>query len=430
MPDLITIPLSGTLGTDKGADSNGVLVGRLTGVAAAKFLLRNLALTDGVCITNDGGVYVNESTPFNNATADDVEIMLTAVNDANYFGHQTKKPTALRLVIGVQGVADAAPAVIAWEYSQGAGTWGTLAGVVDGTTAFTAVVSTTAVAVTFTTPNDHALDTVDGVSAYWIRARHASGNAHTTPAELDLGYIVVAQASGTFVDDTTDFNDAGANDCALLPTYATIGDGGFISHATEKFSAVLLTTGTAGVMTATLVWKYWNGASYATLTVVDDSASFTATAGALLVHFTPPSDWTANTAGNGPNGNAGYFIAYEISAFTSLTTVPLLTSGLVYPLTTGASGVAIFTPDARSTIVIVQVTFNAMTKSGTTADSKFILFNLTQGTSEVVTWTKAVPFIEIATSIVFRQGDRLMLQQVAEDGTTENANAFMLLKAA
>jgi hypothetical protein len=430
MPDLITIPLPGTLGTDKGADANGVLVGKLTGVAAGKFLLRNLALTDGVCITNDGGVYVNESTPFNNATLDDVEIMLTAINDANYFGHQSKKPTALRLVMGVQGVADATPAVVAWEYSKGAGVWGTLTGVTDGTTAFTSAVSTTAVAVTFTAPIDMALDTVDGVSAYWIRARHASGNAHATPAELDLGYIVVAQADGTFVDDTTDFNDAGANDCALLPAYATIGDGGFISHATEKFSAVLLTTGTAGVMTATLTWKYWNGASWATLTVVDDSVAFTAVAGALLVHFTPPSDWAANTAGNGPNGNAGYFIAYEISAFTSMATQPLLTSGLVYPLTTGAKGLGIFTPDARSTIVIVQVSFNAMTKSGATADSKFVLFNLTQGTSEVLTWTKATGFVELATSIVFRQGDRLMLQQVQEDSSVEFAGAFMTLKAA
>jgi len=431
MGELLTIPLPGTLGTNKGAASDGVLVGKLTQAQATKFFLRQLAQTDGYCITDDGGTFKNESTEFNNATADDVEIMLTAVDDANYFGHATKKPTRLDLVIGVQGVAGASAAVVAWEYSKGAGVWGTLAGVTDGTTAFTAGTGT--VSVTFTAPTDMAADTVDGVNAFWIRARHASGDAHATPAELDRGYVVVAFAESKLTDDTTDFNDAGTGDVDLLPAYTVVGDGGFIVF-TEKFTKLLLTTSQARTGTLTVTWKYWNGTSWATITTVaDDSAGFATTAGALLVHFAPPSDWVANTAANAPDATtAGYWVSYEVTAFTSYTQQPLLTSGRVFPLTTGAAGIKLLTADARTNISITEVTLSAMTVSGSTADSKFMVFNLTRGTYALVTWTKATGFLTVALAspLVFFQSDELAIMQVQEDGSTEYADGFMALKAA
>ena len=150
-----------------------------------------------------------------------------------------------------------------------------------------------------------------------------------------------------------------------------------------------MTTSTAGVGTYTIVPKYWNGSAWTAFTVSeDDTAGWTTTAGTLYVHFQPPSDWVPTTAANGPNGLVGYAVKMDLTAYTSMSTQPLATQGWVLPIKTGASGL-----DAPVNAGTVKIDLNAGTKSGTNADSKFLLINATKGTFVAFTWTKAVASI-------------------------------------
>jgi hypothetical protein len=152
-------------------------------------------------------------------------------------------------------------------------------------------------------------------------------------------------------------------------------------------------------------------------TVDDDSAGYSATAGTHYVHFVPPTDWVANTAENGPNGQEGYFVACALTALTDVTQQPLATQGWVLPLSVG-SGV---NSPIDGTIGLVDMT--AGTKSGTNADSTFLLVNITKGTCVPFTWTKATAFDSAEVSLVVNRLDQIGLVQITEDGTTELAAA-------
>ena len=88
---------------------------------------------------------------------------------------------------------------------------------------------------------------------------------------------------------------------------------------------------------------------------------------------------------------------------------------------TGANGV-------RSPITgnLLGVEMNALTVSGSTADSKFLLVNVTTGAFRAFTWTKTEvsDTATFGTNLPVTLGDKLALVQWQEDGTTELADAF------
>src|SRR3990172_12503028 len=92
MSTTLTFPVAGTLGNIEGGAADGVLAGQLPATSPSKFLLKSLYVA-GRCYTDDGGLYVNETTPFGEATADDVEVLpaVPANDDAVYVGHATVK---------------------------------------------------------------------------------------------------------------------------------------------------------------------------------------------------------------------------------------------------------------------------------------------------------------------------------------------------
>jgi len=418
MSETLSFPVAATLGNITGPASDGVLIGQLTATDPDTVLLKGLASTALLCITDDGGLYVSETTPIQEATADDVEVLpaTPAVDDACYFGHATETFAKIALNETTQG---AGTWTILWEYWNGTA-WASLAGVTDGTTGFTAAAGW--VTVVWTLPSTWAKCTVDGVDGYWVRGRVSAYTSITTAPQIGQGYIY--PTSPTWTDDTTDFTDAGASDCAAVPAYPGIGDGLYIGYS-EPFTKVKVTIGTAGVATWTVALKYWDGSAWTAVTaalVEDDTAGWTTGTSTYYVHFVPPSDWTANTATNGPNSQTGYFVVMEITAFTSMTTQPLITQGWVLPVTTSTDG---FTCPYKGTIV--KVSCSAQTASATNADSVFLLMNFTQGTSASFTWTKADPNLEITVSLAVLAGDELGIVQITEDGTTEFANATFML---
>jgi len=409
--------VAGNLGTNAGAGSDGVLLGSITPADPTKALLRSKAKAP-LCYLDDGGTYTLRDTEIQEDTGDDVDALpaTPAVDDATYFGHASNTFAEVDLNLTTQG---AGTWTVTWEYWNGTA-WTALSGVNDGTTGFTA--TTGWKQVTFTLPEDWATCTVDGVLAYWVRARVSAYTSVTTQPLLGQGWVVVSDANATWTDDLTDFTDAGAGDVALLPSYPVQGDAFFIGYG-EKFCKLKITTSQERTGTATLTWKYWNGSAWSTLTVNDDSVGFSATAGTLLVHFEPPADWTANDGDDGPNGQSGFFICCEITALTSVTQQPLATQGWVLPLVTGASGIRV--PESTT---LTAASMSALTESGSTADSEFLVLNTTSGVHDKITWTKGESSdVDDTLSLAISAGDQIALVQIQEDGSTEFANANVAL---
>jgi hypothetical protein len=146
-----------------------------------------------------------------------------------------------------------------------------------------------------------------------------------------LGKVWQVVAAGpTFVDETTDANDAGAGDWAIFAAGEVVGDYMAIGQAVP-FTSITFSSagGTAGVDAGSLAlaFEFWDGAAWSALTgVVDGTALFTAVAGAGQVFsFTQPSTW-AQLALNG--SDPLYFIRWRITA-GSYSTDALYTSGFV-----------------------------------------------------------------------------------------------------
>jgi hypothetical protein len=411
---LLPFTVTGNLGNIEGDAADGVLIGTLTAADPTVGTLETRR-TAALCFTDDGGVYVDETATLADATADDVEVLpaTPADDDAVYFGHATTMIDGLVLNQTTQGVGTW---TITWNYWNGTA-WTALSDVVDGTTGFTA--ATGWVTVKWTVPSDAALTTVDSSNAYWVQAVVSGYSAVTTAPQIGQGYCTRDSVS-TWTDDLTDLTDAGTGDVALLPAIPAGVDDAFYFGYTAPFCKIKLVYSTALVGTNTILLEYWNGSAWGTVTTYDDdTAGYVTTAGTQYIHFVPPSDWAANTAANGPNSETGYIVRMRMSALTSYTTAPVGTSATIYPLLTGASGMAA-PPLAGNTI---NVAFNAGTKSATNTDSVFIVVNTTTGEWASATWTKATVTDSVTATLRTTRGDEIALVQITEDGTTEFADA-------
>ncbi len=130
------------------------------------------------------------------------------------------------------------------------------------------------------------------------------------------GMYARADDGGAFTDEDSGAADSTANDMTLLPATEEINDAYYFG-AGGKFSGVLLDMGTAGVGTV-ITWEYYDGSSWSTLTISDESSGFTTGTGTYLIAFDPPSDWSTTTI----NGQLAYWIRARCST-ASFSTQPL-----------------------------------------------------------------------------------------------------------
>lgn len=144
-------------------------------------------------VTDDGGVFVTDTTDANDADSNDINLLPATPeeDDATYFGHATKTFCAVHVAIGTAG---AGTWTITWEYWDGSD-WTALAGVVDGSTGFTVGPGT--YIVSFTVPSDWAVTTVNSLSGYWVRARVATYSAVTTQPLGTKAWVVVMDNDAT-----------------------------------------------------------------------------------------------------------------------------------------------------------------------------------------------------------------------------------------
>jgi hypothetical protein len=118
---------------------------------------------------------------------------------------------------------------------------------------------------------------------------------------------------GSFSDDTTDANDAGAGDIALMPGTEAVNDAAYIGMH-YPFGRVGFDLGTAGVGN-TITWEYYNG-SWTTIPNSTDATTGLTSSGEFS--FQPPDDWARTTA----DGKEAFWIRARVSA-ASYSTVPV-----------------------------------------------------------------------------------------------------------
>lgn len=415
MTQSVSFCVPGNLGATAGAGGDGVLLGQLVPTNPTAVILKGHA-ADPLCITDDGGLYVDLSTEVAEDTADDVAALpaTPADDDAIYFGLADGTFSELHINVTTAG---AGTWTLTWQYWDG-NSWEDIPEPTDGTLGFSSGTAGWKV-LSFTPPVDWAPNTVDSVLAYWVRGVVSEYSAITTRPLIGQAYANAIAA--TYTDDTTDFTDADAGDVALLPAFPVVGDGLYIGYS-AKFFKIKVTTSQAGTGTYTVTVKYWNGTAWAAITtILDGTASWKTAAGTLYIGFVPPADWAACTAANGPDGTAGYFVFMELTAKTSVTQAPLATRGWVLPVNAGAGVPA---PNSGS---ISKVCMNALTVSGTNADTVLLIMNLTRATFAAATWTKADAFVIATTALATVGGDALAVAQITKDGSTEFANANIIL---
>lgn len=151
------------------------------------------------------------------------------------------------------------------------------------------------------------------------------GNLDT--GNLDAG---VQEEDGTgFTNDTDDLNSSGGTDVLPWPDPESVNDA-FYFGKDNLFELLLVDIATQGVSSAgATIWEYWDGDSWETLTVTDDSDSgngaFTETAGRHLISWTPPSDWARTNVSNQPASAPVnlYYIRVRVTA-ENYSTAPVL----------------------------------------------------------------------------------------------------------
>jgi hypothetical protein len=122
------------------------------------------------------------------------------------------------------------------------------------------------------------------------------------PLERTAAVAVTAYVSddgGVMTTDTTDANDAGADDFVLVPASPAINDAAYFGYS-FRFTEVEVEVGTAGTGN-TVVWEYYNGSAWTALSGVTDSTNSFTTAGLKSVVWTLPWDWAKtniNAAGS------------------------------------------------------------------------------------------------------------------------------------
>jgi len=243
-----------------------------------------------------------------------------------------------------------------------------------------------------------------------------------TDTEAGSTYCKTYDLSATeYQDVATSSTGAGYSaNYQLFPDTEAIGDY-CLFGASSKFGSIKIdVSATVATYSAdSVTWYYWTGLAWSELTIIYDHTDADDADGDRpfqqdgYIIFSAPDDWEASTI----DSQEAYWIKCDISA-AGLTQIPLLDSHEHY---TSAYDCGTKVPYAGT---IGRARFNWATVSGSTADTKVILVNLTGGTcSAIKTITKAKRDFEIANfATTVAKDDTIGFFITQEDGSTEYAN--------
>lgn len=139
---------------------------------------------------------------------------------------------------------------------------------------------------------------------------------------------------GVFADETTDINDAGADDVQPFPAAQADDDAIYFGYR-KQFTGLRIVIGTAGTdLVWTEAWEYYNGSAWVTLTGLSASALtvWTDAAGNVDITWNLPTDQVKTTV----NGHDQYWIRCRQNGVpgTQATVDPLITSAQVHGFAT------------------------------------------------------------------------------------------------
>lgn len=130
-------------------------------------------------------------------------------------------------------------------------------------------------------------------------------------------------------DEYTDYRSKFASvtaDDVPIPGHASAEIGDYLLFGDlNKFTIIDVTTGTAKTDTSTLVWEYWDGDEWKTLSVTDGTTGFTQ-AGAKTITWTAPVDWENRSINN---SRMMYYVRCRCSAFTSAGNQGKISTGTI-----------------------------------------------------------------------------------------------------
>jgi len=117
----------------------------------------------------------------------------------------------------------------------------------------------------------------------------------------------IADDGTVFTDETTDFNSAATADVQIFPATPVAADAFYWGHV-AKFTEITVLVSTAST-TGTIVWEYYNGATWSTLTLTSQHTDFSRV-GTRIFKFAVPGSWATTTINSqGPF----YFIRARLS---------------------------------------------------------------------------------------------------------------------
>lgn len=118
-------------------------------------------------------------------------------------------------------------------------------------------------------------------------------NLFTGTKAFDIALAAgIQDDGGAFTDETTDINSAATADVDIYPATPVNDDAFYFGHiANFTELKVLVTTAST---TGTIIWEYYNGASYATLTLTSQHTDFSRT-GVRIFTWAIPGDWATDT---------------------------------------------------------------------------------------------------------------------------------------
>lgn len=134
----------------------------------------------------------------------------------------------------------------------------------------------------------------------------------------------IADDGGVQTDETTEANSAAPNDMTLLPGVPQVDDAYYFGLG-DPWDWLCINIGQAGAGSWTIVWEYYNGATWVTLPNVYDTSNGFRSSGKQSVAFQRPDDW----------GTQSillldlYWIRGRVSAYSSITTQPLGTQAWI-----------------------------------------------------------------------------------------------------
>ena len=156
----------------------------------------------------------------------------------------------------------------------------------------------------------------------------ALGNRHVevgegSTTENPKAVLYYDDSGGSFTSKLTAFTNGTGNDVPI-PGHAEAEIDDYLAIGFDKkYGIINFDIGTSKTDVSTLIWEYWTGQTWATLTTTDATVGFTET-GSKSVTFTPPINWAKRSLNS---GTAYFYVRVRCSAFTSAGTAGAVSQG-------------------------------------------------------------------------------------------------------